>query len=278
MKVKQPEPDSYESFYREFDSPLMRQLRREAYGEDIGQHSWVGAEELRADIQRLKLSPSSRFLDLGCGPCGPLTYILAHVGCHGTGMEISSSALQAGRKRAASLGIEAFLSVQEADLNEPLPFEPHSFDAAMSLDVVLHLRDRERFFLEVAKLLRSGGRFLVTDAGVLTGSVSNQDVRKRSVHGYTQFVTEGWNELLLESAGLRLIETENRTMSVLRNASGRLAAMQAHRTELAQVMSAADFGKQLDYLETIVELSRRGAVSRFMYLTEVTDTPGSPLS
>jgi len=278
MKVKQPEPDSYESFYREFDSPLMRQLRREAYGEDIGQHSWVGAEELRADIQRLKLSPSSRFLDLGCGPCGPLTYILAHVGCHGTGMEISSSALQAGRKRAASLGIEAFLSVQEADLNEPLPFEPHSFDAAMSLDVVLHLRDRERFFLEVAKLLRPGGRFLVTDAGVLTGSVSNQDVRKRSVHGYTQFVTEGWNELLLESAGLRLIETENRTMSVLRNASGRLAAMQAHRTELAQVMSAADFGKQLDYLETIVELSRRGAVSRFMYLTEVTDTPGSPLS
>ena len=39
--------DGYESFYREFDSPLMRQIRREAYGEDIGQHSWVGAEELR---------------------------------------------------------------------------------------------------------------------------------------------------------------------------------------------------------------------------------------
>ena len=26
--------DGYESFYREFDLPLMRQLRREAYGED----------------------------------------------------------------------------------------------------------------------------------------------------------------------------------------------------------------------------------------------------
>ena len=50
--------DGYESFYREFDSPLMRQLRREAYGEDIGQHSWVSADELRGDIQRLKLSPS----------------------------------------------------------------------------------------------------------------------------------------------------------------------------------------------------------------------------
>ncbi len=49
--------DGYEPFYREFDSPLMRQLRREAYGEDIGQHSWVGAEELRRDIYRLNLSP-----------------------------------------------------------------------------------------------------------------------------------------------------------------------------------------------------------------------------
>ena len=140
----------------------MRQLRREAYGEDIGQHSWVGAEELRGDIPRLKLSPSSRFLDIGCGPCGPLTFILAAVGCSGTGVDISPSALQVGRTRAASLGISASLSVQKADLNEPLPFEPRSFDAAMSLDVVLHLRDRLTLFHEVAKVLRPGGRFLVT--------------------------------------------------------------------------------------------------------------------
>ncbi len=263
-----PPADGYESFYREFDSSLMRQLRREAYGEDIGQHSWVSAEELRGDIQRLKLSPSSQFLDLGCGPCGPLTFILANVGCRGTGVEISPSALQAGSKRAASLGIEALLSVQVADLNEPLPFEPHAFDGAMSLDVVLHLRDRLKLFHEVAKLLAPGGRFLFTDAGVVTGSLSNEEVRKRSVHGHTQFVAAGWNAGLLESAGFRLIETENRTMSVLKSASGRLAAMQAHRAELVQVLSAADFEMQQDYLETVVELSRRGAVSRVMYLAE----------
>jgi SAM-dependent methyltransferase len=171
--------------------------------------------------------------------------------------------------RAASLGIDALLSVQEADLNQPLPLEPRSFDAAMSLDVVLHLRDRMKLFHEVTKLLRPGGRFLFTDAGVVTGSVSNDELRKRSVHGYTQFVVAGWNEGLLESAGFRLIETENRTMSVLKNASGRLAAMQAHRAELEQVSSAADFENQQEYLETIVELSRRRAVSRVMYLAEV---------
>ena len=260
--------DGYESFYREFDSPLMQQLRREAYGEDIGQHSWVSADELRGDIQRLELTTSSRFLDLGCGPCGPLAFIVSNVRCHGTGLELSPSALQVGRTRAAALGIESLFSVQEADLNEPLPFEPSSFDAIVSLDVVLHLRDREKFFNDVARLLPAGGRFLFTDAGVITGSVSNEDIRKRSVHGYTQFVVAGWNERLLASTRLSLVETEDRTVSVLKNAKGRLAAMQAHRAELEQLSGASAVASQQDYLETLVDLSERKAISRIMYLVE----------
>ena len=260
--------DKYESFYREFDSPLMRQLRREAYGDDIGQHSWVSADELRGDAQRLGLTSSRRLLDLGCGPCGPLTFLIATTRCQGTGVELSPSALQVGRRRATELGIESLLSVQEHDLNEPLPFDSGSFDAIVSLDVVLHLHDRARLFKEVARLLANGGRFLFTDAGVVTGPISNEDVRKRSVHGYTQFVLAGWNEQLLAAAGLRLIESEDRTTSVLKNAAGRLAAMQAHRAELEQLSGASAVSGQQDYLETLIDLSKRKAVSRFMYLAE----------
>jgi SAM-dependent methyltransferase len=171
------------------------------------------------------------------------------------------------------LAVERLLSLQEADLNERLPFENGSFDAAMSLDVVLHLRDRERFFREVARVLSPGGRFLVTDAGVVTGCVSNEAIRKRSVHGYTQFVASGWNEALLESTGFRVIETEDRTASVLRNASGRLAAMEKHRAELEQLSGAAAFQAQKDYLEVVVDLARLRAVSRMMYLAEVQAEP-----
>jgi len=173
-----------------------------------------------------------------------------------------------GRSRAGALNVEHLLSVREADLNEPLPFEAHSFDAAISLDVVLHLRDRGRFFLEVARVLSPGARFIFTDAGVVTGCVSNESIRRRSVHGFTQFVAPGWNEALLESAGFRLIEIENRTESLLRNAGGRLAAMQRHRTELERASGAAEVANQMDYLEIVVELARLGALSRVMYLAE----------
>lgn len=135
-----------------------------------------------------------------------------------------------------------------------------------------HLRDRSKFYREIARVLSPAGRILFTDAGVVTGSVSNEEVRKRSAYGYTQFVAAGWNETQLESAGFRLIETENRTLSVLKNASGRLAAMQAHRAELERVSGAAECQRQQDYLEIVVELARRGAVSRVMYLAEV-DAP-----
>src|SRR5215470_17829683 len=130
-----PDDRAYDSVYREFDSPLAQRIREEAYGEDIGQHSWVRVDELRADIVRLRLGPSSRFLDLGCGPCGPLTFVLGTVGCSGTGTDVSESALDAGRRRGASLGLAERMTCREADLDAPLPFAAGSFDAAMALDV-----------------------------------------------------------------------------------------------------------------------------------------------
>ena len=252
--------------YGEFCSPLMRQIRREAYGDDIGQHSWITVEELRSDISRLQLSPSTRLLDLGCGPGGPLTFVLSSVGCHGTGMEVSASALSVARGQAVSLGVDRLATLHEADLNEPIPLAGGSFDAAMSLDVVLHLRDRVEMFREVARVLVPGGRFLLTDAGVVTGSISDEEVALRSIHGHTQFAAPGFNERTLERAGFRILAVEDRTSSLLKNATGRITARLAHREELERVEGVTYFERQQRYLETVIRLSRRGAVSRTMYL------------
>ena len=262
----------YDSLYGEFDSPLMRQVRLEAYGEDIGQHSWVRADELRRDIGGLKVTSGSRLVDLGCGPCGPLTLVLASVRCRGTGMDESIPALAAGRARAAALGLGSLMTVQEADLNEPLPLSAGSFDAALCLDVVLHVRDRERLFREVARVLAPGGRLLLTDAGILTGPVTDEELSLRSGHGHTQFVAPGFNERVLEASGFTLLESGDRTASVLKNAVGRLEARQAYREELEQVEGPPAFERQQRYLEMVVELSRRGAVSRTMYLAERKET------
>lgn len=279
MTANAPRADQYESFYREFNSPLMRQIRREAYGEDIGQHSWIGSDELRQDAKRLRLGPTSRLLDLGSGPCGPLTFLISNFACAGVGLELSPAAIEVGHSRATELGIQRLFAAEVADLNDALPSGLGAFDSALAVDVVLHIRDRRALFRQVATLLRPGARFLLTDAGVVTGAVSNEEFQLRSIHGYTQFVPAGWNERLLEAAGFHLLETEDRTASVLRNANGRLAAIQNHRAELESLSGVASFQSQSAYLTTVAELASRRAVSRVMYLAELpTQDAANPCS
>ena len=257
----------YDPIYASFDSPLMRQVRRESYGEDIGQHSWVTAEEFRGDMARLGLSPSTRLLDLGCGPGGPLTYAMRETGCWATGMDASEPALASARERARGLGVEQRIRLTRADLNQPLALPARLFEAAISLDVILHLNDREALFHEVARVLVPGGRFLFTDAGVHTGEVSDAEILRRSLHAQVQFHPPGFNEHVLAAAGFRLLETEDRSASQGALAEARHAARLAHKDELEKI-EGDEFELHQGYLETVIEISRRGAVARRMFLAE----------
>ncbi len=198
----------YEPSYAHFDSQLMRTLREEAYGEDIGQHSWVSADELRSDIRLLGLSPASRLLDLGCGPGGPLAFLISVCGCLGTGIDLSAAAIEAARRRAESAGVGAKLVLVQADLNRSLPLPNESFDVAVSLDVILHVADRLAVFGELARVLKPGGRLLFTDAGVLTGSISSDEVATRGAYGPIQLCPAGFNECALQQSGFTLLASE----------------------------------------------------------------------
>ena len=66
----------------------------------------------------------------------------------------------------------------------------------------------------------------------ITGAVSNEEIRLRSLHGHTQFASPGFNERMLASAGLRLLDQVDRTGSLLEVSSRRQAVRLAHRAEL----------------------------------------------
>jgi SAM-dependent methyltransferase len=264
-----PENGGYENLYEDFDSPLAKQIRCEAYGEDIGQHSWVTAEELREDISRLELSRESNLLDLGCGPGGPLAFVIRQVACRGCGIDASAQAIAAGRVRAAALGLDKSMEFREGDLNQDVAFRGGHFDAVMSLDVILHLRDRLSWFRKIARILKPDGKFLFTDAGVLLGAISDEEVKVRSTYGPAQFVPVGFNENILRLAGFRVLDCTDRTASLLKNAAGRLTARIRHRAELSELEGEIPFQRQNRYLATVIDLSQRGVLTRWMYLAEL---------
>jgi hypothetical protein len=149
-----------------------------------------------------------------------------------------------------------------------LPLLSGSVGAAICLDVILHLRDRFRTFVEIARVLAEGGRFLFTDGGIVTGVISNEEVAVRSMHGFTQFCARGVNERALEQAGLTLLQTEDRTQAMLSIARGRLEGRFRHQADFEQLEGAQGFARHQDYLQSIISMSRRGALSRILYLAE----------
>jgi len=259
----------YDSTYKEFDTPLQQKIRTEAYGADIGQHSWVTVSELQEATQLLKLSSVDTLLDFGCGPCGPLTFLVNATQCKGFGVDISAPALAVGKNRADRMGLGSLIQLKEIDGNDLIPFKDESFNKIVSFDVVLHLRNRDQAFHEIARLLAQKGQFLFTDAGIVTGVLSNEEIKLRSINGFTQFVPSGFNEDLLQSCGFRILQQQDRTNGVIENASGRIKARNNHRKELLSIEGEVKFEQQQKYLETVVNLAERKALSRISYLAEI---------
>ena len=80
--------DLYDSAYTNFARPVEATVRAETYGEDIGQSSWITAEEWASYFRMLGLGADSEVLEVGCGSGGPAAYLARTVGCRVVGVDV----------------------------------------------------------------------------------------------------------------------------------------------------------------------------------------------
>jgi SAM-dependent methyltransferase len=94
-------------------------------------------------------------LDLGCGD-GRFTAELAHAAARPVGVEIAEAALERARSRNPELDFRL------ASIEGPLPLEDASFDVVWASEVIEHVADTARWLSEVRRVLKPGGRLLLT--------------------------------------------------------------------------------------------------------------------
>ena len=258
----------YNANYDNFQTELYAQIRCEAFGEDIGQNSWLTSDEHDRFLEWLDLSPGKILLDVACGAGGPALRIAATTGCSVVGIDVHEQAVTTASSLAAQRGLTERAEFRSIDATEQLPFSDAGFDAITSIDAINHFADRPRVVADWARLLKVGGRLLFTDPIILTGPMTNAEVAVRSSAGVYLFVPHGYDESVIAQCGMRLLVCEDVTANLAKVAEARRAARASKGAILREIEGDQAYDGQQDFLAVAARVAREGRLSRFVYVSE----------
>ena len=154
----------YEAFYARWgESPTLRRIWREHvtgsdYPEEFAHISFLPLAQLRLVTEGLTLSPDQLLVDLACGAGGPGLWAARETGCRLLGIDLSSMATKRASERVGPLGMSGRATFSQGTF-EATGLEPASADAVMSVDALQYVSDKSAALVEVARILRPGGRF-----------------------------------------------------------------------------------------------------------------------
>jgi SAM-dependent methyltransferase len=253
------ESDFYEKTYSTVRSDVQTRVRNETYDEDLGQAGWLQAAEAHEFASWLGSGVTS-VLDVACGSGGISALLAQDLGAEVTGIDVDPHAVAAANERGA-----AGCSFQLLDANERLLFADRSFDVVFSNDSVHQLRDRPAVLRDWARVLRPEGQVLFTEGLVLTGPVSNEEVRRRTFMGFFMVTPPGANERAIEATGLVLERAEDRSGAVADVGARMRAARERYRDEMIAVEGAETFEAFQDFLDVAVSLAGERRLSRWVF-------------
>lgn len=127
----------------------------EDFWADAPQDPEPWAWERRRALLLGEARPGERVLDLGCG-AGRFVAALRAAGADPVGVEIAEAALERARRNAPGADLRAI------EPDGSLPLEHASVDLVWCSEVLEHVADTAHALLEARRVLRPGGRLLVT--------------------------------------------------------------------------------------------------------------------
>jgi SAM-dependent methyltransferase len=267
--MSQPE-GGYSTTYSLFDDPVSAQLRREIYGEDIGQNSWLTVDEYRVWLAWLNLTTETQALEVGCGSGGPALFLAREIGARVTGVDVDEHGVAQANRMAQALDLAERAAFQRADASQPLPFADETFDAIICIDAINHLPDRLAVLREWRRMLKPNGRLLFTDPLIVTGILSSEEIAIRSSMGLAFFAPIGKDARLIAEAQLMLEREEDVTANVTLIGARRVQAREARRAEIIAREGQETFDRLQRFYAIAQILASEKRLSRDVFLARNT--------
>jgi ubiquinone/menaquinone biosynthesis C-methylase UbiE len=161
----------------------------------IGGHQ--ATQELAA---RMLFGAGQQVLDVGCGIGGAARFLAYRFGCRVTGIDLTPEYILVARDLTRRTDLEGEVVFEVASALD-MPFPEGRFDAAITFHVAMNIKDRDRLYREVARVLKAGARFCVYD--VMKGPNPGLDfpVPWAESAETSHLTTPAETERLLEQAG-----------------------------------------------------------------------------
>lgn len=171
----------------------------------------------RSTYDLLNVKPGEHILEVGCGAGDDARALAQLVGREGrvVGMDLSQTMIAEAQKKSVGLG--SSLEFRQGDAHQ-LPFPDHTFDACRVDRVLQHLEDPQRAIVEMARVLKVGGRIAAAepDWDALVIDVPDRALARKIIHHKCDSARQGWIgrrlKNLFSAAGLADISVDTHTL------------------------------------------------------------------
>jgi SAM-dependent methyltransferase len=183
-------------FARQRDSRILREIWRSAYGDESTDEleplSFVTMTDLRWIAREARVAPGELLVDLGCGRGGPTLWLARELGVEALGIDVVPEAVEEATRRRSDFGVEERVAFRVGTFADT-GLQTASCSAVTSVDAFWMVLDKAAAAQEVARVLRPGGRFVMT-----TWEPEHQDhVELLEDAGFEVLLAEeppGWHE------------------------------------------------------------------------------------
>lgn len=163
-------------------------------------------------IERCRIGPGQRFVDLGCGVGLPAQRLAQATGCRVDGITISAYQQREATERAKNAGLQAQLRFIHGTALA-IPGGEATYDGGWFFESIFHMGHRAAL-KESARVLKPGATLLLTDLPTLPHT-TDEFLSFAEQHIHSSFLPLAHYPRLLEEAGFGLVEIEDITPNVM---------------------------------------------------------------